>query len=66
MSTRELLHRVIITGFFVLIGFALAYAIYVKSFIALMLALISLGAAVYFLYILAKAGKEIESGIEKE
>ena len=44
MSTREILNRVIIIGFLVLIGFALAYAFYVKSVIGILLALVSLGA----------------------
>lgn len=45
----------------VLIGFSLAKAIYHKSFMGIILALVSLGATVYFLYILAKAKKEMEA-----
>ena len=66
MSTREILNRVIIIGFLVLIGFALAYAFYVKSVIGILLALVSLGATVYFLYIAAKAKEEMEMELENE
>lgn len=61
MSTRELINRCIILGFLVLIGFALAYAIYVKSFVGIVLALLSLGSTVYFLYLLAKAQQAAET-----
>ena len=45
----------------VLIGFSLAKAIYNKSFMGVTLAIVSLGAAIYFLYILAKAQAELET-----
>ena len=45
----------------VLIGFSLAKAIYHGSFMGIVLALVSLGAAIYFLYVLAKAKEEIEA-----
>jgi Na+/H+ antiporter NhaD/arsenite permease-like protein len=45
----------------VLIGFSLAKAIYHKSFMGITLAFISLAAAIYFLYILAKAKEEMET-----
>lgn len=57
---RQILNRIIILGFMVGVGFALAMAINYKSFMGITLALVSLGAAVYFLYILAKAKKELE------
>ncbi len=60
MSSRQILNRFIILGFMVLVGFALAMAIYYKSFMGITLAIISLGAGVYFQYILAKAKKELE------
>lgn len=59
MSTRQILSRSIIIGFMVLIGFALAKAIYHGSFMGITLALVSLGAAVYFLFIVAKASQEM-------
>jgi uncharacterized membrane protein len=61
MTRREITRRSIIIGFFVLIGYALAKAIYYSSFIGIVLALVSLGAAVYFLYILSKARREMEA-----
>jgi Na+/H+ antiporter NhaD/arsenite permease-like protein len=61
IGTRQILNKVIILGFMALVGFALAKAIYYKSFMGITLAVISLGAAVYFLYILAKAKEEYEA-----
>jgi Na+/H+ antiporter NhaD/arsenite permease-like protein len=65
LRTRQILTRIIILGFMVLVGFALAMAIYYKSFMGIALALVSLGAAVYFLYILAKAKKELEEAEQR-
>lgn len=61
MISRETINRIIIIGFMVLVGFCLAKAIYSKSFIGIVLALVSLGAATYFLYILVKARQELET-----
>jgi uncharacterized membrane protein YhfC len=61
MISREMLNRIIIIGFMVLVGFCLAKAIYSKSFMGIVLALVSLGAATYFLYILVKAKQEMEA-----
>lgn len=61
MHTREILNRLLIIGFMVLVGFSLAKAIYTGSFLGVLLSLISLGAGVYFLYILAKAKEEMEA-----
>jgi hypothetical protein len=60
MNRRQLLNRLIIIGFMVLVGFCLAKAIYSHSITGLILALTSLGAGVYFLYLLAKAKQEME------
>lgn len=61
MIFRETLNRIIIIGFMVLVGFCLAKAIYSKSFMGIVLALVSLGAAIYFLYILVKAREQMEA-----
>ena len=45
----------------VLTGFSLAKAIYHGSLMGITLALVALGAAIYFLYILAKAKEGIEA-----
>lgn len=45
----------------VLVGFCLAKAIYHQSVMGIILALTSLGAGIYFLYILAKAREEMEA-----
>jgi hypothetical protein len=62
MHTRQILNRLIILGFMVLVGFSLAKAIYSGSIIGVLLSLVSLGAAVYFLYTLVKAKEEFERG----
>lgn len=59
MLSRTILNRIIILGFMVLIGFCLAKAIYTQSVMGIILALTSLGAAIYFLYLLAKAKEEL-------
>jgi hypothetical protein len=60
MSSRQILNRLIIFAFMVLVGFALAMGIYYKSFIGIILALVALGAGINFLYLIAKAKKEME------
>ena len=49
----------------VLIGFSLAKAIYHNSFMGIILAMIALGAAIYFLYILTKAKEEKQTQVEE-
>jgi hypothetical protein len=61
MISRSILNKAIILGFMMLVGFSLARAIYYKSFLGILFAILSLGAGVYFLYILAKAKREMES-----
>ncbi|HUR67574.1 MAG TPA: hypothetical protein VMZ03_14570 [Chitinophagaceae bacterium] len=63
LRARQLLNRCIILGFMVLIGFAIAKAIYHKSFMGVTLAIVSFVAAIYFLYILAKAKEEMSAGL---
>ena len=60
MTYRTFLNRIIILGFMALVGFCLAKAISTGSVMGIILAFISLGAGVYFLYILANAKKELE------
>ena len=64
MSRHQLFNRLTVFGFMVGVGFALAKAIYHKSFMGILLALVSLGAGIYFLYIVAKARKEMEEAEE--
>lgn len=59
MLSRSTLNKIIIIGFMVLIGYSLAKAIYHNSLMGITLALISLGAAIYFLHVLAKAKEEM-------
>ena len=61
MTSRQSINRIIILSFMVLVGFCLAKAIYYSSILGIILALVSLVAGVYFLYILAKAKEELET-----
>ncbi len=61
MLSRQSINRIIVLSFMVLIGFCLAKAIYHGSVIGVLLALVSLCAGIYFLYILAKAKEEMEA-----
>lgn len=60
MPSKQTINRIIIFSFMVLVGFCLAKAIYHKSVMGIILAIVSLGAGIYFLYILAKAKEEME------
>ena len=66
MTYRTFFNRVIILGFLVLVGFGLARSIQYKSMLGVILALISLGAAIYFFYLLAKAQQEITEAETEE
>lgn len=69
MLSKQTINRLIIIGFMVLVGFCLAKAIYHKSVMGIILALTSLGAGIYFLYMVAKANEEMpayRSDREKE
>jgi hypothetical protein len=61
MLSRQSINRIIVLSFMVLIGFCLAKAIYHGSVMGVLLALVSLCAGIYFLYILAKAKEEMEA-----
>jgi uncharacterized membrane protein len=61
MLSRQTINRLIIIGFMVLVGYCLAKAIYHSSVMGIILALVSLSAGIYFLYILAKAREEMEA-----
>jgi hypothetical protein len=61
MIPRSFLNKLIIIGFMVLVGFCLAKAIYHQSVMGILLALVSLGAGIYFLYLVVKAKAELEA-----
>jgi hypothetical protein len=58
MTSKTLLNRFIILGFMVLVGYSIAKSIYSQSMMGIVLALTSLGAGIYFLYLLAKAKEQ--------
>jgi len=61
MIPKTFLNRFIILGFMALVGFCLAKAIYTGSAMGIILALVSLGAGIYFLYLVVKAKQEMEA-----
>ena len=65
MISRRLINRIIILSFFVLTGYCLATSIAVKSGIGIFLAVVSIGAGVMFLYLLAKQQQEVEAETEE-
>ncbi|HEX7905762.1 MAG TPA: hypothetical protein VF487_17950 [Chitinophagaceae bacterium] len=58
MLSRTFINRLIIFGFLVLVGFSLAKALYHKSVMGIILALVSLLATVYFLYLVTRIREE--------
>ena len=60
MLTNTTTLRVLTIAFMIIIGYALARAFYYGSFLGIVLALVSLGAAIYFFYIVAEIRKEME------
>ncbi len=62
MFSRTTLTRVLIIGFMVGVGYALAKAFYHQSIMGILFGFTSLGAGIYFLLLLAKAKEEMESG----
>jgi hypothetical protein len=61
LSSRAILNRVLIFVFMILVGYCLAKAVQTRSVMGILLALTSLGAGVYFLYLLAKMRAEMEN-----
>lgn len=54
MVLRPLWGKLIIISFMILIGFSLARAVYSKSIMGILLSLVSLGAAIYFVHMAAQ------------
>ena len=52
MLSRTFVNRFLILSFMVLVGFSIAKSIQVSSLLGLILAIISLGAGIYFIYLL--------------
>ncbi len=60
MLKNQNLLRLLSIVFIVLIGYALAKAFYIGSFMGIVLALVSLGAILYFFFTLNSIHKEME------
>lgn len=65
MLSRQTINRSIILAFMILVGFCFAKAINSGSVMGIILACVSLGAGIYFMYILAQAKKELEEAEER-
>ena len=61
MIPRTLINVAVIFVFVALVGYSVAQSLKYESFIGFILALTSLGAAIYFIYLLAKAKQESET-----
>lgn len=61
MLTNKLINRIIILAFMVLVGFSFAKAIYSQSILGIILSVVSLGAGIYFVYLLGKAREELQA-----
>ena len=61
MISGSIIIRIIFLGFMVLIGWSLARSIYFGSVLGIILAVISLGASLYFLFLLTKMKAELNS-----
>ena len=61
MLSRATINRSIVIAFMVVVGLSLAYAVNNRSFLGIVLSLTSLGAGVYFLYLLARANEQFEN-----
>jgi hypothetical protein len=61
MIYRTFISRLLIFGFLIGIGFCLARSVQYKSMLGVILALVSLGATIYFLYLLKMAQQEAET-----
>lgn len=61
MLSHPLFTRCLILGFMVLVGFSIAKSIYAGSTLGLILALVSLSAGVYFVYLLKQAKEQEET-----
>ena len=60
MLSRHNIIRLITVAFIIGIGYALAKAFYYGSFLGIVLAMVSLVAAIYFMYTVAEAKREME------
>lgn len=65
MSYHTFVNRSIILCFMGLVGYSLAKAISSGSFMGILLAFISLGAGIYFLYLMGKAKQQLNMQSEQ-
>jgi general stress protein CsbA len=63
MLSKTTINRLIVLAFMVLVGFSLAKGIQSRSTMGIILAITSMFAGVYFMYLLAKAKHEQEEAV---
>jgi uncharacterized membrane protein (DUF373 family) len=61
MISRVVINVAVIFIFVALVGYSVAQSLKYESFMGFVLALTSLGAAIYFIYLLTKAKQETET-----
>ncbi len=61
MISKLFINRLIIIGFMIAVGFCLARGIQAKSITGFLLAIVSLGAGVYFVYLQGRAKADMEA-----
>ncbi len=66
MNLRTIINRTIILSFFAAAGFLLARSLYFGSFIGMVLALVAIGAWIYFLHQLNKIKAQQEADAIEE
>jgi hypothetical protein len=66
MIHRPRTTRFLIIGFLIIVGICLARGIYYQSTMAVILALVSLCAAIYVIYLLGKARQQMEEMYENK
>jgi hypothetical protein len=60
MPSKHTITRIVIISFLIVVGFALAKAFYLGSFMGIVLGMVSFCAGIYSLHILSTAKKELE------
>lgn len=65
MIYRPNVNRLLIIGFMILVGFCLAKGIYSQSVTAIVLAIVSFVAGVYFLHLLQQAKADMDMELEE-
>ena len=66
MNFRTIINRFIVLSFFVAAGYLLARSFYYGSFLGIVLALVAIGAWIYFLHQLNKMNEKLDEEVVEE